>query len=72
MTAIDNATSSIQQVQNDFAILTQYLQACQSGLSNGMPINTTTLKSTIQILATNITTDLQTVKTNVTNAVSSL
>ena len=72
MTSIDDAISSIQQVQNDFAQLTSFLQAYQSGQSNGMPIDTTTLKTTIQTLTTKIVTDLQTVKTNVTDAVSGL
>ena len=72
MTSIDDAISSIQQVQNDFAILTQYLQSYQSGQSNGMTVDKTVLKTTIQNLGTKIVTDLQTVKTNVTNAVSGL
>lgn len=72
MTQIDDAISSIQQVQNDFAILTQYLQSYQSGQSNGMPIDKTVLKTIIQNLGTKIVADLQIVKTNVTNAVSGL
>lgn len=72
MTSIDDAVSSIQNVQSDFAQLTSFLQAYQSGKVNGMPIDTTTLKTTIQALATKITTDLNTVKTNVTAAVQGL
>lgn len=72
MTAIDDAISSITQVQQDFGKAIDLLRAYQNGNYNGVPIDTTTLKTTIQALATKITTDLQTAQTKFQAAVATL
>lgn len=72
MTAIDDAISAIQQSQNDLANIVTLLQAYLAGTSNGITVDKVSLKTKIQALGTNVSTNLNNAKTLLQTAITGL